>query len=125
MTNSGVQFHEQMAGWVGVPRSDGVDTEQAWLRMRAAVIIKDLDEFIGDPRHQGALVGHIDFSPLGQNIPASGHVELFAVGSMAGSRVMRYQCTFDVAGVEYEMIGTKYVNKALGYNIWSQTTTLF
>jgi hypothetical protein len=125
MGNRGVRFDEQMAGWLAVPHGDLVDSQQAWLTMRAAVIIADLDAFLADPSHRGELVGHVDFDMLGQNIPAQGHVELFAPGKSPGSRVMRYQLTFVVAKVTYQMIGTKFVNKAAGYNAWHHTTTLF
>ncbi len=125
MAGPGVRFNEQMAGWIAVPRTDRGDTGPAWLRLRAAVIIEDLDRFLADPGHRGALLGHVDFEPLGRDIPATGHVELFAAGPTAGSRVMRYQATFTAAGVTYEMIGTKYVTNAAGYNVWGHTTTLF
>ena len=125
MASAGVRFNEQMAGWLAVPQPAGTDTGPGWFRLRAAVVIDDLDHFLADPNHKGSLIGHVDFDPLGQNVPAVGHVELFAPGPVPGSRVMRYRATFSVAGATYEMIGTKYVDKAAGYNVWGHTTTLF
>ena len=61
------------------------------------VIIEDLDRFLADPAHRGALVGHIDFDPLGQDIPATGHVELFAAGPTAGSPSYRCFNSFCIA----------------------------
>ena len=125
MVRSGVRFQEQMVGWLSVVPNGGPDTGRAWFRLRGEVIIEDLDEFIVDARHRGVLVGYVDFDPLGKEIPASGHVELFAAGANVGARVMRYRATFNARGFVHEVIGTKYVNKSEGYNVWGQTTTLF
>jgi hypothetical protein len=38
---------------------------------------------------------------------------------------MRYQASFEANGVGYMMIGTKYVSKSAGPNVWAHTTTLF
>jgi hypothetical protein len=122
---SGVRFNEQMMGWLAVPRLDRSDTGQGWFRLRAAVIIPDIGRFLADSSHRGTLEGHIDFLPLGSDLAARGHVELFAPALEPHARVMRYQASFTAGGHEYEMIGTKYVGKKAGYNAWAHTTTLY
>lgn len=121
----GVRFDEKMAGRLAVPRGDLVDSDPAWFALRAAVVIDDLDRFVSDPAHRGRLVGHVDFPPFGRNIPANGHVELFAGGNNPHSRVMRYRASFELDGIAHEMIGTKYVSRDRGFNAWGHTTTLF
>ena len=125
MPQVGVRFHEVMKGWVAVPQATFRDSEGAWLEIRAQVVIDDLDVFLADESHRGQLVGTIHFDPLGDSIPATGHVELFTIDPHTATRLMRYQASFEANGVGYMMIGTKYVSKSAGPNVWAHTTTLF
>jgi cholesterol oxidase len=125
MPEVGVQFHEVMKGWVAVPLPTFRDSEGAWLEIRAQVVIENLDAFLADESHRGQLVGTIHFDPLGDKIPATGHVELFTINPGTLTRLMRYQAFFEVNGIGYLMIGTKYVSKSAGPNVWGHTTTLF
>jgi hypothetical protein len=125
MPEVGVQFHEVMKGWVAVPQATFRDSEGAWLEIRAQVVIKSLDAFLADDSHRGQLVGTIRFGPLGDNMPATGHVELFTTKPGTVTRLMRYQASFEANGVGYLMIGTKYVSKSASPNLWRHTTTLF
>jgi cholesterol oxidase len=125
MPEVGVQFHEVMKGWVAVPQASFRDSEGAWLEIRAQVAIEDLDAFLADDSHRGQLVGTIHFDLLGGSIPATGHVELFTINPGTATRLMRYQASFEANGVGYLMIGTKYVSKSAGPNVWAHTTTLF
>ena len=125
MPEVGVQFHEVMKGWVALPQANFRDSEGAWLEIRAQVVIKNLDGFLADDSHRGQLVGTIHFDPLGDSIPATGHVELFTINPGTLTRLMRYQASFQVNGIGYLMMGTKYVSKSAGPNVWGHTTTLF
>ena len=125
MSEIGVQFNEIMKGWVALPQANSRDPEGAWLEIRAQVMIKNLDDFLADDRHRGELVGTIYFDPLGANIPATGHVELFTINPGTLTRLMRYQASFEANGIGYLMTGTKYVSKSAGPNVWGHTTTLF
>jgi cholesterol oxidase len=125
MPEVGVQFHEVMKGWVALPQTTLRDSEGAWLEIRAQVVIKNLDAFLADDSHRGQLVGTIHFDPLGDNIPATGHVELFTINPGTLTRLMRYQASFEANGIGYLMIGTKYISKSAGPNVWGHTTTLF
>ena len=89
------------------------------------MLIEDLDAFLADNRHRGQLVGMIDFDGVGHSIPAMGHVELFTMSTDGPTRLMRYQASFGADGVDYMMVGTKYVSKLAGPNVWGHTTTLF
>lgn len=125
MPQIGVRFHELMKGWIAVPQASLEDLERAWLELRADVYIENLDAFLADDGHRGQLVGTIDFGRFGHSIPAVGHVELFTMSADSATRLMRYQASFVVNGLEYKMIGTKYVAKSAGPNVWRHTTTLF
>ena len=125
MPQVGVRFHEVMKGWVAVPQATFRDSERAWLEIRAQVTIENLDAFLADESHGGQLVGAIHFDPLGHSIPATGHVELFTNYPDTAMRLMRYQASFEANGVGYMMIGTKYLSKSAGPNVWAHTTTLF
>jgi cholesterol oxidase len=125
MLQAGVRFHEVMKGWVAVPQPAFRDSQGAWLEIRAAVSIENLAEFLVDQSHRGQLVGTIRFDPLGNRIPASGHVELFTTGPDEATRLMRYQASFEANGIGYIMVGTKYVSRSAGPNVWGHTTTLF
>jgi hypothetical protein len=89
------------------------------------VVIEDIDAFLADDAHRGQLVGTIHFDPLGDNIPATGHVELFTISPGTLTRLMRYQASFEANGIGYLMVGTKYVSKSADANAWRHTTTLF
>jgi hypothetical protein len=125
MPQAGVRFHEVMKGWIAVPQAAFRDSQGAWLEIRAVVSIENLDAFLADQSHRGQLVGTIRFDPLGHRIPATGHVELFTIGPDAATRLMRYQASFEANGVGYLMVGTKYVSRSAGPNVWRHTTTLF
>jgi hypothetical protein len=125
MPQIGVRFHELMKGWLAVPQASFGDSDRAWFELRADVSIEDLDAFLADGCHRGQLVGTIDFDRIGQNIPATGPVELFTKSADAATRLMRYQASFGANGVEYKMIGTKHVSRSAGPNVWEHTTTLF
>jgi hypothetical protein len=125
MLKTGVRFHELMKGWVAVPQGNLDDSGRAWFELRAEIFIEDLNAFLVDASHRGQLIGKITFDPVAQSVPATGHVELFAMRTDSATRLMRYQASFVANEVEYKMIGTKHVSKSAGPNVWGHTTTLF
>jgi len=125
MPQVGVQFYESMKGWIAAPQATFGDSEKAWFELRAKVSIEDLDAFLADKRHRGQLVGIVNFDRVDRNIPAIGYVELFTTSADTTIRLMRYRASFKANDVEYIMVGTKHVSKAIGLNVWGHTTTLF
>ncbi|HZI87272.1 MAG TPA: hypothetical protein VFD48_10580, partial [Pyrinomonadaceae bacterium] len=75
-TKPGVSFNETMKGGFalgetdpkrGEARGDAAGTK---LAIHCEIDIADSYAFIADPQHQAPMRGHVDFPPLGMNIPA-------------------------------------------------------
>ena len=84
-TSVGISFREAMSGPFSLDATEphaGVDKGKAAgtvLTMNAAILIRDLDEFVEHPEHAGELVGSVTFGPLGENLPAkNGKFNLFS-----------------------------------------------
>lgn len=128
----GITFDETMAGAfalgsddpeAGAAAGEAAGTE---LAMHATVSIPDLDAFIADPAHPGGLTGNIDFPPLGQGIPAdSGVFKLFSPSGETDMKYMVYELAFQHDGQPRYLAGKKHVRDDRGFDMWSDTTTLF
>ena len=128
----GITFNETMAGAFALSRPGPEAGAQAGRRagsslaMHATVSIPDLDAFIADPKHLGKLKGSIDFAPLGEGIPAkSGVFNLFSPSRKSGPKYMIYELPFQHGGEPHYLAGKKHVHDDLGFDLWSDTTTLF
>ena len=128
---SGVTFRETMAGGFALGATEPREGEQAGerdgtpLTMNAAVLIRDLDGFVGDPGHAGELVGHVTFPPLGENLPArSGSFNLFSPADRPDTKWMVYELGFTVGGRDYYLAGKKEIRDDPGLDLWRDTTTL-
>jgi cholesterol oxidase len=125
-------FKETMSGHFALGETDPApgaaigkahDTE---LAMHAEVSIADLDRFISDPNHTGLLTGSIDFAPLGMGILASSGVfNLFKPTSDLETTYMVYELAFQHGGQDYYLAGHKEVRDDPGFDLWSDTTTLY
>ena len=127
-----LSFKETMAGYFALDESDcaaGADKGKAsdtQLAMHAEIYIDDIDRFIDDPEHSGSLKGHIDFPPLGENIPAQhGAFNLFKPADDPLTTHMIYELTFTLEGQAYYLAGYKEVRDDPGFDLWSDTTTLY
>ncbi len=135
MTNGslGVTFRETMTGPFALGETDPKAGEAAGKRadtklsMHAAVEIRDLDRFVADQTHTGAITGHVDFSPFGNGIPADrGVFRLFSPSDTTGLRLMVYELGFNHGGEAYYLAGQKHVqNDHSGTDLWNDTTTLY
>ena len=93
--------------------------------MHASINIRDIHGFTHDPDHAGEITGRIDFSPMGENMPAkSGVFNLFAPTDEQNLKLMVYELAFDWEGKEYYMAGRKEVHNDPGFDLWTDTTTL-
>lgn len=129
---TGIAFRETMAGYFSLgatdPKSGAAagEASKTQLAMHASIDIEDIAAFIADPQHRSGLSGHIDFPPLGMNIPAShGVFALFAPGDESGLRWMVYELGFQHAGKDYYLAGKKEVRVASLLSMWPATTTLY
>jgi len=129
----GITFRETMTGGFALGETDPKAGEAAGkkakttLSMHAAVEIRDLDRFVADSTHTGTITGHVDFAPLGMQIPAErGVFRLFSPTDKPGLRLMIYELAFQHAGKAYYLAGRKEVqNDRSGTDLWNDTTTLF
>lgn len=128
----GITFKETMAGAFALGPTDPEAGAEAGRRagsrlaMHASVTIPDLDGFIADPKHLGKLKGSIDFAPLGEGIPAkSGVFNLFSPSRRSGLKYMVYELSFEHGGKPHYLAGKKHVRQDPGFDLWTDTTTLF
>ena len=132
--HAGVTFRETMAGWFALGVTDPAEgarrgREQGTrLRMRVAISIPDLDTFLADREHAGAIAGSVDFAPLGNGLRADhGDFRLFAPddADAAGGRLMVYGLTFAHDGGALHLAGRKLVRGGNPLRMWPETTTLY
>ena len=131
-TVTGIAFSETMSGGVRLGESDFRSGEhkarQAGdiLAMHARVDIPDLERFIHDPEHAGALAGSIDYPPFGNAIPShNGRFNLFSPTGRPDSKLMIYEMGFVLHGEPCYLAGRKVVLDDPGLDMWSDTTTLY
>lgn len=102
------------------------DAEGTRLAMHATIDIRDLDRFIEDPEHAGDIDGRVDFTPFAEGIAAKGGVfNLFSSSESPDLKLMVYELAFDWDGGEYYLAGRKEVRNDPGFDLWTDTTTLF
>lgn len=129
----GITFRETMSGPFALGQTDPQAGEKAGkqantsLAMHASVEISDLDRFVADPNHTGQITGHVDFKPLGTQIPADrGAFRLFSPTDQQAVRRMVYELGFEHQGKPYYLAGYKEVrNDRHGTDLWNDTTTLY
>jgi len=128
----GITFSETMAGSFCLGETEPTlgagngKTKGALLSMHATIQIDDIDKFIADPSHSGTLTGTIDYPPFGNNmVITSGQFNLFSPSDDPKLKYMLYQCAFSHDGNSYYLVGQKEVKDDKGFDLWSDTTTLF
>lgn len=124
----GVTFNESMSGpfSLGIEDPRSAPAASHYLTINVTVTIDDISQFIKDPTHSGSLSGSIDFEPFGQGIPAdSGSFNLFAPSDRPDLTHMIYELSFHHAGQDYYLSGHKEVRDDPGFDLWSDTTTLY
>lgn len=128
----GLRFHETMAGGVKYGETDYRTGEREGhltgevLSINLTVTIDDLEAFIADAKHEGKLTGCIDFSPFGSGLAVEcGHFNLFFPCDDPRIKRMVYGLKFSHAGESYYLSGYKEIKDDPGFDLWSDTTTLF
>jgi hypothetical protein len=128
----GFTFREKMAGGFSLGETDpqagaklGTSAGNTFT-MHATITIADLNRFLADANHPGAITGSIDFPPLGLNLPStSGIFNLFSPSGEPKMKYMVYEIGFNAGGRQYYMAGRKEVKEAAITNLWKATTTLY
>jgi predicted acylesterase/phospholipase RssA len=128
----GISFRETMTGAFSLHATTAEEgaslgrKEGTELSLHGAINIRDLDEFMREPQHLGELLGSIDFPPFAMGIPAySGRFNLFSPTENPQLKLMIYELGFEHNGQDYYLAGQKRVQDDPGFDLWSDTTTLF
>ncbi len=127
-----ISFRETMSGGFMLGQADPLqgcvqgNANFTRLVMHASIDIRDIAKFVVDPQHSGSITGHIDFAPLGYQLPAShGVFRLFAPSGDKGLRWMVYELGFQAQGKSYYLAGKKEVRVGSIFSMWRATTTLY
>lgn len=126
----GITFDETMSGGFSLdiedPREGARRGRDTRLSMHATVTVPDLDAFLADPDHAGGLTGTIDYAGFGGPVTArSGVFRLFSPTSTPGLKHMVYELGFEHGGRPRYLAGRKLVHDDPGFDLWSDTTTLY
>ncbi len=129
---AGISFAETMAGGFTLGEADPAEGAKKGkasgtiLAMHAEIRIEDMERFIADSEHCGDITGTLDFTPFGNGIKAtSGLFNLFCPTDQPEMKYMVYEFGFTHDGQEYYLAGRKEVRDDVGFDLWSDTTTLF
>ena len=132
MPNPGIRFRETMEGAFALGTTEPEDGAERGRRdghtlaLHATISIDDIDRFVDDPDHAGRLDAHVDFTPFGEGIPGHrGVFNLFAPSDAPDTKWMVYEVAFRHDGQDYYLAGKKRVRDDPGFDLWSDTTTLY
>lgn len=130
-----VSFTEEMKGYVTFGEQDyeagyhigkQADTE---LMFHLTITVSDIDSFALDDERTASAVGWVQCDALGGRLPVTqGIFNLFVepAGGVPGGREMRYRLFFhDRHGNPATLIGHKEIRDDPGFDVWSDTTTLY
>ena len=130
--NPGITFKETMTGGFSLAANEPITgrdqgkLDGTELAMHATVVIDDLDKFIAEPEHPGQLSGFIDFRPIGIDMASkTGVFNLFNPTDDPNLKLMVYELGFEHDGEQYYLAGKKEVRNDPGFDLWSDTTTLY
>jgi choline dehydrogenase-like flavoprotein len=125
-------FTEEMKGYVSFGESDfdrgyraGKDAGTAFM-FHLTIETEDIDRFIADPRHTARAEGWIDSDAFGGKLPVGEGIFNLFVEERPGYKRMLYRLQFaDGEQHPLTMTGFKEVRHDHGFDVWSETTTLF
>ena len=128
----GIKFTETMRGHLAPgDHEDYIQAEKTGKRLgdklcfTVTIHIDDLAAFLHDDRHEARLSGTVEAPRFAGSVAIEdGRFNLFVEES--GRKRMRYSMTFkDQYGSPHRLDGLKDVHNDPGFDIWSDTTTLF
>ena len=126
--SGGLGFHETMSGPVALgveaPAEGASSPQAAPLTINCHIAIDDIDRFVDDADHTGAIAGSVEYVAFGGELPVrDGVFNLFKRED--GQRVMEYRLPFEFDGRLYLLAGRKHVRDEPGFDVWKDTTTLY
>ena len=91
--------------------------------------MEDIERFVAEPAHEGSITGHVQCDALGGELPViQGWFNLFVDDDEDGEerKLMKYRLWLeDGEGHPITLNGFKEAKDDPGFDIWSDTTTLF
>ena len=132
MTASTVRFTEEMLGHVTFDETDfarGAQPDRdgaAAFKFHLTIEVEDIERFQRDPLRPAKATGWVHCDELGGRLPVvNGWFNLF-VDVEPGVKHMLYRLWFyDGVGHPLTMTGFKLVKNDAGFDVWTDTTTLF
>jgi len=127
----GLTFNETMSGDVILGATDPKTFDSATgkrgeVAIHVSVLIDDIETFITNPSHPGRLTGHVSSALFGGDVPATkGVFNLFSPTNDPSLKLMVYELGFTYNGTSYYLAGRKEVRDDPGFDLWSDTTTLY
>ena len=131
---SGVRFTERMAGFLGEGEDywEGAETGRkagSSFEFVFSISVDDVERMLADPSHEAGLFGTVEAPSLSESrlIASGGRFNLFSDDpDDPASKRMEYRATLtDDDGACYEFRGHKVVCDDPGFDLWSDTTTLY
>jgi len=130
-----VEFTEKMRGFITFGEDDydkgfrkGKKAKTACM-FHVTVLMEDIERFVKEPEHQGSITGHVQCDALGGKLEVQqGWFNLFVDADEGGEerKLMKYRLwVADAEGHPITLNGYKEVENDPGFDIWSDTTTLF
>jgi cholesterol oxidase len=128
-----LEFTEEMKGYITLGESDfqtGFRQGKAdgnFFMFHLTIETDDVERFVADPDHQATTRGWVSCETLGGKLPVqSGIFNLFVDTDDPELIKMLYRLYFaDGAGNPLTMSGFKLVKDDPGYDLWSDTSTLY
>ena len=123
-------FRETMSGPLALgphdPEAGAHDGRATPFTMHCTITIDDMDAFIRDEAHAARLVAHVQYRPLGDDLPVrDGSFNLFRSTDDPGTKIMSYGLRFQAHGKDYYLEGTKTLHDDPGPDLWRDTTRLY
>jgi cholesterol oxidase len=130
-----LEFTEKMRGFITFGEDDydkgfrdGKKAKTACM-FHVTVLMDDIERFIEDPQHPGTITGHVQCDALGGKLEVQqGWFNLFVDADEDGDerKLMKYRLLIaDGEGHPITLNGYKEVKDDRGFDVWSDTTTLF
>jgi predicted patatin/cPLA2 family phospholipase len=125
-----VSFTEEMKGHITLGVTDykqGFEKKGAYLMFHLTIKAEDVERFVADPHHEAGIEGYIECEALGGRLNVeSGRFNLFVDEGDPTRKKMLYRLYFaDSAGHPLTLSGFKDVKDDPGFDVWSDTSTLY
>jgi cholesterol oxidase len=129
-----LSFTEEMKGYLDFEATDYEEAFEAGkaagrkLMFHLTITADDIERFIDDAEHEAQVAGWIECDALGGELAVEGgHFNLFVDQDSGRRRKRMYYRLFfrDLAGHPLTLVGFKEVRDDPGFDVWSDTSTLY